>query len=251
MENELKKLKLWKDTIEFISKKYNQNIFNKFKKESSKCAVIVEPRIHPDLDGVLKNFASKLDNSWSLNIFHGSNNKEHILNIIGEKTNIKLFDLGVENLTKYEYSDLLLKIDFWQNINAKKILIFQVDCLLRDNIDNFLDYDYIGAPWKNDNICLQVTNSNVGNGGLSIRSKDAMIKTLQIIKPTFKSNMNMTEDIFYSLWMKKLNYNIPSPYIASLFSSEHIFNKKSKGLHKIYSYLSYEQMVELLNLKFF
>jgi hypothetical protein len=37
--------------------------------------------------------------------------------------------------------------------------------------DNFLEYDFIGAPWKSKPHRPMVTNCNVGNGGFSLRSK--------------------------------------------------------------------------------
>jgi hypothetical protein len=53
-------------------------------------------------------------------------------------------------------------------------LIFQLDTLLseqyKNNIYNFLDYDYVGAPWA--------FNHKVGNGGLSLRKKSKMLEIL-------------------------------------------------------------------------
>ena len=58
---------------------------------------------------------------------------------------------------------LLTSVWFYEQINAtaNKILIFQTDsCLLKEGIDKFIDYDYIGAPWAH-------YNNEVGNGGFS------------------------------------------------------------------------------------
>jgi hypothetical protein len=71
-----------------------------------------------------------------------------------------------------KYSRLLAHPNFWQAMHAEKVLVFQVDSVLCSRssftIDDFLAFDYIGAPWVHaDHI--------VGNGGLSLRSVDKMM----------------------------------------------------------------------------
>ena len=40
--------------------------------------------------------------------------------------------------------------DFWNLFASKKILIHQEDSIIfKNNINDFLKYDYIGAPWPN------------------------------------------------------------------------------------------------------
>ena len=242
---------LWCNTMNYIKDKYNKNIFKNFSKDTNYVAVIIEPRCHIHLESVLKNFASKLDNKWSLIIYHGNLNEKFIRNIIGNDTNIKLINLNIDNLNIYDYSDLLLNINFWKNINSENILIFQTDCLLRKNINNFLHYDYIGAPWKKNNQCVKITNSLVGNGGLSFRKRSAILKILKLVDYKFKSNSKMSEDIFYSMWMKKFNMNIPTEMEAELFSSEHICNFDCAGLHKVYNYLSKKELQKLIKFSHF
>lgn len=66
---------------------------------------------------------------------------------------------------------------------------FQTDSIIlsenKEKINSFLQYDYVGAPW---------TNQNIGNGGLSLRNKNKMIEIIQH-KPTI---YNQNEDIFFS-----------------------------------------------------
>lgn len=248
---DIKKYKLWDNCMEYIKNRYNNNIFNNLSKESDYVAIIIEPRCHKHLESVIKNFISKLGKKWSMIIFHGNLNKDYIENILGDNHCINLVNLEINNLSVYEYSDILLDINFWNKINSENILIFQTDCLLRNNIDNFLNYDYIGAPWKKDNICLGITKNFIGNGGLSFRKKKSILKILNLIKPTFKSDHNLSEDIFFSKWTKELNMNLPTIKEAKLFSSEQIYEKNCVGLHKIYNYLSYEEVKDLLDFKYF
>lgn len=59
---------------------------------------------------------------------------------------------------------------------AKHLLIFQTDSILCANsqksLNNWLDYDWVGAPWNPD-------GRYGGNGGLSLRSVDAIIDVLR------------------------------------------------------------------------
>ena len=47
-------------------------------------AMIIEPRCHPALELVLKNFNKNLNEDWQFLIFHGNNNLDHINNIINQ-----------------------------------------------------------------------------------------------------------------------------------------------------------------------
>ena len=93
--------------------------------------------------------------------------------------NIKVIKLNYDNLTTSTYSVLLASTDFWNKLTGDKILLYQEDtCIFKSNIEDFLDYDYVGAPWpkeQNDNSLL------VGNGGFSLRSKKAMIDVINSI----------------------------------------------------------------------
>jgi hypothetical protein len=46
------------------------------------------------------------------------------------------------------YSSILLDVNFWRGLPGEHILIFQTDSfLLGDGLDEWVDYDYVGAPW--------------------------------------------------------------------------------------------------------
>ena len=59
---------------------------------------------------------------------------------------------------------------------------------LKNNIENFIEYDYIGAPWENSQ-----HGYYVGNGGFSLRNKNLMIQILEQYELE-----NLFEDIFFS-----------------------------------------------------
>lgn len=74
--------------------------------------------------------------------------------------------------------------------------LFQV----RGNIDQFLQYDYVGAPWHWDNERWQHHRQDmpqgVGNGGLSLRSVAAMRELAKTLGPS----ANGSQQVGVLLW---------------------------------------------------
>jgi hypothetical protein len=73
------------------------------------------------------------------------------------------------------YNNLLKNINLYEIIPTENFLIFQTDTLInpkyKDLIYEFINYDYVGAPW--------IINNQVGNGGLSLRKKSKMIDIIK------------------------------------------------------------------------
>ena len=87
--------------------------------------------------------------------------------------------MDIENLTQSEYSELLTTSYFWNLLKGEKILIYQEDSILfKNNIQDFLKYDFIGAPFNKRS---DDTLNSVGNGGLSLRSKSKMLEVINLI----------------------------------------------------------------------
>ena len=198
-------------------------------------AIIVEPRCHKALSFVLENFTSNLSDEWSFIIFHGNKNIEFILTIINtklvaHKNRIQLVNLGVDNLSSDDYNNLFkYNKDFYQHIPTETFLVFQTDTIIfgkhKDLINNFLKYDYVGAPWG----CQFRENLTVGNGGLSLRKKSKM---LEIIEK--EGENDDPEDVYFSD-PKHVSIFKPSKQEAMFFSVEQIFNPISFGCHKPWS----------------
>ena len=220
-------------------------------------AIIVEPRQHKALQYVLNNFLSNLSNDWSFIVFHGNNNLEFINNIITNnlsihKHRVTLINLNVDNLTIDDYNKLF-KYDkvIYNNIPTETFLVFQTDSVIFEEykhlINNFLHYDYVGAPW-NHVIDGKDKNECVGNGGLSLRQKSKMIEIME------KQGKNeYPEDVYFSCYDSVL-MNKPKLDDALLFSVEEIFNEMSFGCHrpwgdsndkKFLLYNTYEEVKEL------
>ena len=131
------------ENIDLIKNIIIPEISKKLKYET----VLIEFRIMPHLEFLIRNTIIKLPN-WSHTIFCGNINYEFIVNMCNNiSTNIKIIKLDINNLTTSMYSELLMTIDFWNNFIGEKILLYQEDSILFHNkIEEFLEYDYIGAP---------------------------------------------------------------------------------------------------------
>lgn len=156
------------------------------------------------------------------------------------KTNLKFKtfpSFHFQNINSY--SKLLLSKGFYQSFSDFTfILIHQLDVFVfKDELMEWCekDYDYIGAPWINEQSWLKNAkpfwswrNNIVGNGGFSLRKVPTFIKMLKI----FRLNVNLFvkknggvqvhEDLFWSLYMPSLNpfFRIPDTDSALRFSFE-------------------------------
>lgn len=205
--------------------------FTHVPKFSEKCCVIVEPRKHPLLKLVCKNFMFLLK-GWGLIVYHGSENEEFVRNELADIPNICYVNIKVDNLTISDYSDLFASSNFWKELldmGCKHSLIFQTDVLLlKADVDNYLQYDYIGAPW------IQEWRAGVyvGNGGFSLRN----VNKMYFIATNYPRSENWCyeEDIYFSKECLRLNFRIPSKEEAKQFSVETIFYESPCGIHKPY-----------------
>lgn len=149
-------------------------------------AVIVDTRITDLFELVLDNFYNRLDKRWNFMIFCSNNNKDFLFNLLEtkfpiDKKRTSLIVLDIDRhinvdisctwFIDYDYNKLLTIEAFYNMIPTEMFLIFQLDTLLSDkytdNIYNFMEYDYVGAPWPD--------KRNGGNGGLSLRKKSKML----------------------------------------------------------------------------
>ncbi len=151
----------------------------------------------------------------------------------------KLKDYNVEyfNINKIssarEYDNFMIK-EFPKYIKTKFALIVQHDGLIYKPekwTDNFLNYDYIGAPWPNS----PKNNNQVGNGGFCLRSQSFMQKASEIIGNAYCDH---AEDVYLCCTiydeMKKSNFKYANIDTACEFSTElswHKTNNKSFGFH--------------------
>lgn len=228
--------------IDLISNIY----INEFGLDKSKETVLIEFREFPHVEFLLRNMIYKLPKEWNHTIVCGIQNYDMMKNISNKiskfvKSKIKVIKLQVTNLNRDDYCELLTSKYFWELFTGEHILLYQEDTMLfHGNIDPFLRYDYIGAPWKK----TQDDNKlHVGNGGFSLRTKSAMLRVinlkrnLTIGKSTMRymknSKLNcIPEDVYFSKSLIDFNLGTVCEYDKALqFSQESIKGDNPLGGH--------------------
>lgn len=154
---------------------------------------------------------------------------------LSDEWDFRLYKTRVRTLS--DYNRLLGSPEFWESIKYEKVLVFQHDSeLLRKGIEDFLKYDYVGAPWK--------FQENGGNGGLSIRSVEVMREITK--KFPYHEGLGY-EDVYFSNHIEKVGGNLAPREVCSEFSCETIFKLGTLGAHAIDKYFTKEQCEQIRN----
>lgn len=192
--------------------------------------VYIEFRQFPHLEFIIRNNILRLP-SFQHTIICGNHNFQLIQNF---NLPIQIIKKNINNISKPEYSLLLANPSFWKQFQAPYILICQSDSIIfNSNIEDFIGYDFIGAPW------IKPTKKNQlfqGNGGFSLRNKQTMIdistkypitkipqswKPLQFMDHTHKNIC--PEDVYFNQYIiRNNNSKIPDFHTSTLFSIENI-----------------------------
>jgi len=214
----------------FLRKNWKPNWFLHPKPEDALLEmVLIEPRNHENIPYVLANVSYMIPYA-AITIIHSKSNEKLVTSVIPEGTNIRALCILPDNLTLAMYSKLLMTPDFWSKLVSPKILIFQTDTGIRNNnILDFLHVDYIGAPWT-INWGEDSQQCYVGNGGFSLRNREAMINLSKNREALFFTG---PEDIYFARELAKQNKYVTAPmHLAIRFSTESIYYQDSFGFHK-------------------
>lgn len=245
-----------KNEFRYMCLKYLSNIrkmnLPKIKLNKHKESVLIEYRILPHLEFLIRNTIIKLGKDWSHTVVCGKENHE-FMEIICKNIseNIKVINTGHSNVNRQVYSDMLTKSEFWSMFKGQKLLIYQEDsCIFNNNVGNFLKWDYIGSPWCKKKDDIVYNSSQIGNGGFSLRTKNIMIhicdnypidkepvsnEDMRYMK-TFKFK-NIPEDKYFSQVMNRENIGeIADWYTAREFAVESYGTSKSFGGHQFWIY---------------
>lgn len=206
--------------------------------------MILEPRNHRALPFVIGSAFKFLPDTWQVWWFHGTNTDldrvktdkrvhPHIDRLVTKS-------LDKENLTISDYNNIFTsQPHFWEQLPANNVLIFQSDVAFHFDsphfIEEFMAYDYVGAPWpreKVNGLGPWRWSERCGNGGMSFRKRDAMLKCLHE-KP---NNMNENEDVYFSHYCRDI-INVAPRDIGRRFSfeMEHLYPNPMAS-HKGYAY---------------
>lgn len=193
----------------------------------------------------LTNFASNLGPEWPILVLHNEDVSPHLERnkiVRLQKRHGILHTASLErngfsalsSANSSSYSKLLASTRFWFSLRAQHVLIFQTDSVLCSmspwTINDFLQYDYIGAPWID-----RWFGMDIGNGGLSLRKTKTMIR----ITKAFKFNETENEDIYFARGIYRLaerdhSVEIPPVHVAAKFAYEagKLPRVTSFGVHK-------------------
>jgi hypothetical protein len=194
-------------------------------------AVIVEMRKHKALSFVINNALECLSDEWKVLIVHGQQNDSYVRYVVHTLSQyhdrIMLVRIDMDNLTREEYNKLWINcVTLYERIPTEIFLVFQTDSMIFKRnahlIKEFLEYDYVGAPWSHPPIYSEW----VGNGGLSLRRKSKM---LEIIRNG--TDKDLAEDVFFSC-NRAVSVYKPNMMKARRFSMEQVYSDESFGCHQ-------------------
>lgn len=152
-----------------------------------------------------------------------------------------IYHLAKENVNSIaDYNSLMTSKRLWRNLsNFESVIVFQHDSqLVRHGIEDFLQYEFCGAP-----IAWFQNPFNLMNGGLSIRSPKAMMRVINSIDYDGDA-----EDLFFCKSLYQLNGFMPTCDEAKKFSVETLWHDSPIGVHAPEKYLSVEQCNKLRGL---
>ena len=228
--------------FKYLLHKYNNIILNlnysklKYSNKNNNTLLFIDNRHDSTFIYLLILFIFSVDSSWNINIITTKEKQKfyqndlNTLDVTGKITILN--EIG-------NYSELLKKSSFWKNIKEDNCLLFQYDSFCMGKFDNiFLNYNYIGAKWKNEASNL-IPSLEVGNGGTSFRKT----RIMEYLSDKYKnSNKNSPEDVFFAELLYEEYLYTYNTDIANRFSFENIYNDNSIYGHQIYKSISHDNL---------
>lgn len=216
------------------------------------CAVCVESRELEHTEFVLRKTSRHLTSDWGMMVVCTEDNWEYMKGVVEEiNIGIKLVKWSGAIRSVADYNELMLNPKFWDLIHSERVLFFQEDgFLLRDGIEDFLSWDYIGAPWP---LSFNMPKPGIGNGGFSLRnvalSKEALraipMASVQRLEERTLIQEVLPEDAYFSRAIPLVSpqARIPTRRVAREFSCEGLAYSGSLGFHCWQSIKNYKAML--------
>ena len=145
-----------------------------------------------------------------------------------------------------DYNKIIFQ-DLHKYFETSHCLIVQSDSFVVNSSlwkEDFLQYDYIGAPWSNKiqinpNLVLNLEKNTVGNGGFSLRSHKLAKTTAKIDFNSLKFPLK-SEDIIicHYLYKEMLNKGIrfAPPELAAKFSMENVNHLHGQDVNSVFGF---------------
>ncbi|CAF2330533.1 unnamed protein product [Rotaria sp. Silwood2] len=198
-------------------------------------ALIVDDRATEKVVHAVINVLQHIPIDWKVQIFtyiqHWSFYKNSSLFpfIINNRVFMTPLDFPRNSLSGADFINLLLTSpSLWRRVQGDKVLYFQIDSAICSNssykLTDFLQYDFIGAPWYVGGCC---------NGGFSIRSRTKTLQMLEHDGVKFPLHQ-INEDGWYTTNLPRFNAIVAPISIARTFSVETIYHPRPFAVHNPY-----------------
>ncbi|KAL1868481.1 hypothetical protein Daus18300_005915 [Diaporthe australafricana] len=190
----------------------------------SKVALLIENRANPILAPLMLHFISVVPPDWRFRFMGSVESVEHLNKSVAirEQVNLGKLDLtyipsNMSVSSQEEISRFLTTMWLYETVlaPAEWLLIFQTDSILcansQLNLNDFLDYDWIGAPWNPG-------SRFGGNGGLSIRRVSAI---LDVLRSQARADFSEAEDVWLTERLgHRPNARMANSTVSLTFSGE-------------------------------
>ncbi|KAI3392567.1 hypothetical protein diail_5509 [Diaporthe ilicicola] len=190
----------------------------------SKVALLIENRANPILAPLMLHFISVVPPDWRFRFMGSVESVEHLNKSVAirEQVNLGKLDLtyipsNMSVSSQEEISRFLTTMWLYETVlaPAEWLLIFQTDSILcansQLNLNDFLDYDWIGAPWNPG-------SRFGGNGGLSIRRVSAI---RDVLRSQARADFSEAEDVWLTERLgHRPNARMANSTVSLTFSGE-------------------------------
>jgi hypothetical protein len=212
-------------------------------------ALIIDDRATQKLVNAVINVLQHIPIDWKVQIFthnkHWPFYKQSSLSpfIMNNRVFMTPINFLRNNMSSRDFINLYLTSpSLWRQVKGEKVLYFQIDSVICSNspykLIDFLEYDFIGAPWSVGGCC---------NGGFSIRSRTKILQILEsahVHYPLRRTN----EDVWYTNNFGRFGGNIAPISVAKRFSVETVYHPRPFAVHKpLIKFLGRENMTRICN----
>ena len=159
--------------------------------------VFIDTKKLGHIEFLLRNIINRFDSYWSHTVVTGIDNYDYMSIMCRSiSPRIKVIKLDVKNLDLVSYNDYVASKEFWKIFKGEKLFLWSEDTIVyKNNISDFLKYDFIGAPipkkWKYP--------EGYSVGDISLRTKSVLLKCLEKVK----FNKTCIKDINGKLQLEK------------------------------------------------
>jgi len=217
-------------------------------------AVFIEYNCISYCEFIVRNTIFKLGEKWSHTVVCGTLNYDYMKNMCQSiSPNIKVIQTNHSKMSENEYNKFLSTLEFWNLFRGSKILLYKKKSLLfKNNVEDFINFDYIAPPFSNLNIHCEP--SNIGNGSFTLRTKEIMkliiskkpILETKFLEPTIeymkKHQLEYPpENIYFSKNMQESNIGKVADYKTSKKFCIEVHSLKNNDSFAGYDFWNYNK----------